>query len=239
MSYCVVLCRTVSYRVVLCRTVSYCVVLCRTVSYCVVLCRTVSYCVVRCRCCTTPCTTLYDASYIPDASGPDALYDTVRRVVRSRRVGPRHLVRRPDASYSAFLTALTPSPPLCNRPQLPPPPPPARETVTWPKKQRKYQAPKKYFFRSEFGGVIRGGSRHLVPPPPPRPSCAKRGDCKRGGFQLLGAADTQTAHPATSSTAPTRQLLGSANAETTPAGAPAAAADRTQRPDATCEGKNG
>ena len=33
--------------------------------------------------------------------------------------------------------------------------------------------------------------------------------------------------------------LGSANAETTPAGAPAAAADRTQRPDATCEGKNG
>ena len=30
----------------------------------------------------TPCTTLYDASYIPDASGPDALYDTVRRVVQ-------------------------------------------------------------------------------------------------------------------------------------------------------------
>ena len=57
--------------------------------------------------------------------------------------------------------------------------------------------------------------------------------------QLLGAADTQTAHPATSSTAPAHQLLGSANAETTPARAPAAAADRTQRPDATCEGKNG
>ena len=57
--------------------------------------------------------------------------------------------------------------------------------------------------------------------------------------QLLGAADTQTAHPATFSTVPTRQLLGSANAETTPAGAPAAAADRKQRPDATCEGKNG
>ena len=33
--------------------------------------------------------------------------------------------------------------------------------------------------------------------------------------------------------------LGSANAETTPARAPAAAADRTQRPDATCEGQNG
>ena len=57
--------------------------------------------------------------------------------------------------------------------------------------------------------------------------------------QLLGAADAQTAHPATSSTAPTHQLLGSANAETTPAGAPAAAADRTQRPDATYEGKSG
>ena len=57
--------------------------------------------------------------------------------------------------------------------------------------------------------------------------------------QLLGAADAQTAHPATSSTAPAHQRLGSANAETTPAGALAAAADRTQRPDATCEGENG
>ena len=57
--------------------------------------------------------------------------------------------------------------------------------------------------------------------------------------QLLGAPDTQTAHHATSSTAPAHQPLGSANAETTPARAPAAAADRTQRPDATCEGKNG
>ena len=60
-----------------------------------------------------------------------------------------------------------------------------------------------------------------------------------GGGQLLGAADAQTAHHVTFSTVPTQQLLGSANAETTPAGAPAAAADRTQRPDATCEGKNG
>ena len=57
--------------------------------------------------------------------------------------------------------------------------------------------------------------------------------------QLLGAADAQTAHPATSRTAPTHQRRGSANAETTPAGAPAAAADRTQRPDATCEGESG
>ena len=38
--------------------------------------------------------------------------------------------------------------------------------------------------------------------------------------------------------APTHQLLGSANAETTPARAPATAADRKQQPDATCEGKN-
>ena len=57
--------------------------------------------------------------------------------------------------------------------------------------------------------------------------------------QLLGAANAQTAHHATSSTAPAHQRRGSANAETTPAGAPAAAADRTQRPDATCGGKNG
>ena len=57
--------------------------------------------------------------------------------------------------------------------------------------------------------------------------------------QLFGAADAQTAHHATSSTASAHQPLGSANAETTPARAPAAAADRKQRPDATCEGKNG
>ena len=57
--------------------------------------------------------------------------------------------------------------------------------------------------------------------------------------QLLGAADAQTTHHATFSTAPTHQPLGSANAEMTPARAPATAADRKQRPDATCEGKNG
>ena len=87
-SYCVVLCRTVSYCVVLCRTVSYCVVPCRTVSYCVVLCRTVSYCVVLCRTvsyCVVLCRTV-SVLY-------DTLYDTVRRVVHPRRVGPRRLVR--------------------------------------------------------------------------------------------------------------------------------------------------
>ena len=57
--------------------------------------------------------------------------------------------------------------------------------------------------------------------------------------QLLGAADAQTAHPVTSSPAPAHQPLGSANAEPTPAGAPTAAADRKQGPDATCEGKDG
>ena len=59
-----------------------------------------------------------------------------------------------------------------------------------------------------------------------------------GEGQLLGATNPQTV-PAAFSTAPAHQRLGSANAETTPAGAPAAAADRTQRPDATCEGKTG
>ena len=55
----------------------------------------------------------------------------------------------------------------------------------------------------------------------------------------MDAADAQTAHHATFSTAPTHQILGSANAETTPARALAAAADRKQQPNATCEGKNG
>ena len=52
--------------------------------------------------------------------------------------------------------------------------------------------------------------------------------------QLLGTANAQMA-PAGTSTAPAHQPLGSA--ETTPAGAPVAVADRTQQPDATCEGK--
>ena len=56
--------------------------------------------------------------------------------------------------------------------------------------------------------------------------------------QLLGAADAQTAHHATFSTAPTHPLLRSANTETTPTRASAAAADRKQQPFATYEGKN-
>ena len=83
-------------------------------------------------------------------------------------------------------------------------------------------------------------------PSPPKGLRARQGGGGGGATastssirQLLGAADTQTAHHATFSTAPSHQPLGSANAETTPAGAPTAAADRKQRPDATCEGKNG
>ena len=56
--------------------------------------------------------------------------------------------------------------------------------------------------------------------------------------QLLGAFYAQKAHHATFSTAPTHQPLGSANTETTPVRAPAAAASRKQQPDATCEGTN-
>ena len=60
-----------------------------------------------------------------------------------------------------------------------------------------------------------------------------------GGGLLKGGGGVPSRHPATSSTVPAHQPLGSANAETTPAGAPAAAAVRKQRPDATCKGKNG
>ena len=81
--------------------------------------------------------------------------------------------------------------------------------------------------------------------PPSRPLAAGPAICPLslvnrggggGGWQRGGA---HTAHHATFSTALAHQLLGSANAETTPARAPAAAANRKQRPDATCEGKNG
>ena len=120
---------------------------------------------------------------------------------------------------------------------------------------RQYTAARKHPFRwdSHTGHCL------VAPPPPP----LLEGGGGRGGVsgqrrvgsknsqttpaitstssirQLLGATDAQTAHPATFSTAPTHQLRGSANAETTPARAPAAAADKTQQPDATCEGKNG
>ena len=83
--------------------------------------------------------------------------------------------------------------------------------------------------RPEDGGVWAAKTVKRPPQQPAQPPIR----------QLLGAADAQAAHPATFSTAPAHQRLGSANAETTPAGAPAAAAVRTQRPDATCEGKNG
>ena len=59
----------------------------------------------------TPCTTLYDASYIPDASGPDALYDTVRRVVQCLK---QHSAPPP------LLSNTLPPPPLLSN-TLPPP----------------------------------------------------------------------------------------------------------------------
>ena len=78
-----------------------------------------------------------------------------------------------------------------------------------------------------------------------RGSSASRTGTRRGGLwttggrrRCVGSTNRQTTL-ATFSTAPAHQRRGSANAETTPAGAPAAAADRTQRPDATCEGKSG
>ena len=67
-------------------------------------------------------------------------------------------------------------------------------------------------------------------------SAAGGGRPERGG---AWAANTVKRPPHPPAQPPAHQPLGSANAETTPARAPAAAADRTQRPDATCEGTNG
>ena len=92
------------------------------------------------------------------------------------------------------------------------------------------------FVWSGSTGILGSGSRFLSMPD----ACDQAGRCVDSKHsqttppttstssirQLLGAADTQTAHHATFSTVPTGQLLGSANAETTPARAPAAAADR-------------
>ena len=83
--------------------------------------------------------------------------------------------------------------------------------------------------RPEDGGVWTATTVTQAPQQPAQPPIR----------QLLGAADAQMAHHATSHTAPAHQPLGSANAETTPAGAPAAAADTKQWPNAACGGKNG
>ena len=60
--------------------------------------------------------------------------------------------------------------------------------------------------RPEDGGVWTAQTVKRPPRQPPQPPIR----------QLLGAADAQTAHPATSSTAPAHLPLGSVNAETTP-----------------------
>ena len=101
----------------------------------------------------------------------------------------------------------------------------------------------------------RGHPRRQGGPPNNPPNKRVRGHCSHLAPQQLGRTNRRKKSPTSAevgrrfgggeggviafSTAPTHQLLGSANAETTPARAPAAAADRTQRPDATCEGKNG
>ena len=66
------------------------------------------------------------------------------------------------------------------------------------------------------------------PPPPPLPLLILPGG--GGGKRHIPPHSAQPRHT---------KPLGSANAETTPARAPAAAADRTQRPDAAREGTNG
>ena len=53
------------------------------------------------------------------------------------------------------------------------------------------------------------------------------------------AAKTKTRPSHQPAQPPVCQLLGSTNVTTTPAGTPAAAADKTQPPEAACEGKNG
>ena len=89
----------------------------------------------------------------------------------------------------------------------------------------------RYFFRTENGVARRVAGKNSQSTPATTSTSSIR--------QLLGATDAQTAHHATSSTALAHQPLGSANVESTPARALAAAADRKQQPDATCEGKNG
>ena len=60
---------------------------------------------------------------------------------------------------------------------------------------------------------------------------------ERGGGEW--AATTVKRPPQPPAQPPVHQLSGPDDAATPPQGTPAAAADRTQRPDATCEGKNG
>ena len=90
---------------------------------------------------------------------------------------------------------------------------------------------KRYFFRFCVGHPrMRVNPPPLQDPPPSPPSNTSLG---------VGVGVGVGGQSATTSTTPVRQLLGSANMETTPAGTQAAAAARTQRPDAAREGKNG
>ena len=80
----------------------------------------------------------------------------------------------------------------------------------------------------------------MLRPPAPHTSRKRKSPKLGGGTQAAQKLGTEPPHTRQCD-APNRthQLLGSANAEMTPARAPAAAADRKQQPDATCEGKNG
>ena len=97
--------------------------------------------------------------------------------------------------------------------------------------------------RTQSAPAVRFSVNDCVFPPKRRAHSRKEGPRPRLSGEFCrnprGGGGWQMAHHATSSTAPAHQPLGSAKAETTPAGAPAAAADIKQRPDATCEGKNG
>ena len=100
------------------------------------------------------------------------------------------------------------------------------EQGTWTSRTRKHS-------KAGYGRPVDGGAWTAKTVKRPRQQPAQP------QYANYWAPSMQTAHHATSSTAPAHQPLGSANAETTPARAPATAADRKQRPDATYEGKNG
>ena len=70
-------------------------------------------------------------------------------------------------------------------------------------------------------------NRTLLRPPPPLPPPPREGVERRDEYHTATIILVVVGRG------------GSANAETTPARAPAVVADRTQRPDATCEGKTG
>ena len=127
-------------------------------------------------------------------------------------------------------------------PQHPPPPPPLAPAGALWQRRAPHRRPVPCDPRAPFNNSAPLG---VDPPPgPAHPSPPLLKDCAKFSSGpsadhnfFLAPSGPMSLYPRYSS-APLKPL-GSANAEATPAGAPAAAADRTQRPDATCEGKNG